>query len=390
MSEGKIMSRKAAVRLLRAYASRAEEGSQLQRDLIIVVGRPVRTPMWRSRVSSRSARCSARPLSEGISHQSLIDAPNGERGPDAVKPANAPSPFKLKTAMVSLASDKTSATMPTVAIIATARDEGPYLLEWIAYHRVLGIRAFLIADNGGADNTSELLQDLHERGIIYRLDWRAEQFMQMQYYHQALAAAKMAQLDGVFLLDIDEFLRPEYGHSVSLIAARWLDDPTIGAVALNWAVYGSSGRVEPGYGLVTERFTRRAEPQFVYNRLSKPFVRVSACDGFLNPHVPALREGRYINTRGEPVTWMEPQYHGVTTSVAWDKIRIDHFQVKSRAECERKKTRGDAFDAGQDYQQYFEQNDRNEVDDPMPETLIERTRQEIVRIMMAPGGYTSR
>lgn len=36
MSEGEIMSRKAAVRLLRAYASRAEEGSPLQRDLIIV------------------------------------------------------------------------------------------------------------------------------------------------------------------------------------------------------------------------------------------------------------------------------------------------------------------------------------------------------------------
>ncbi len=155
----------------------------------------------------------------------------------------------------------------------------------------------------------------------------------------------MAQLDGVFILDLDEFLRPEYGDSVSLIAARWLDDPTIGAVAINWAVYGSSGRDEPGHGLVTERFTRRAEPQFVYNHLSKAFIRVSACDGFLNPHFAVLREGRYINTRGEPVTWMKADFHGLTTTLVWDKIRIDHFQVKSRTECERKKTRGDAFDA---------------------------------------------
>jgi hypothetical protein len=35
MTEREIMSRRAAVGLLRAYASRAEEGSQLQRDLII-------------------------------------------------------------------------------------------------------------------------------------------------------------------------------------------------------------------------------------------------------------------------------------------------------------------------------------------------------------------
>jgi hypothetical protein len=273
--------------------------------------------------------------------------------------------------------------MPKLAIVATARDEGPYLLEWIAYHRMLGIRAFLIADNGGQE-TSELLQDLHARGTIFRFDWRGRQFMQMRYYHQALAAAKTAQLDGVFILDLDEFLRPEYGDSVSLIAARWLDDSTIGAVAINSAIYGSSGREQPGHGLVTERFTRRAEPEFVYNQLSKPFIRVSACDGFLNPHFAVLREGRYINTRGEPVAWMKGDFLGVTTTLVWNKIRIDHFQVKSRAECERKKTRGDAFDAGQNYERYFEQNDRNEVDDPMPEALIERTRQEIVRIMMAP------
>jgi hypothetical protein len=129
---------------------------------------------------------------------------------------------------------------------------------------------------------------------------------------------------------------------------------------------------------------RPALRRFNFTKRTQFFIRVSACDGFLNPNVPILRDGRYINTRGEPVTWMKPQFHGVTTSIAWDEIRIDHFQVKSRVECERKKTRGDAFDADQDYQRYFEQNDRNEVDDPKPETLVERTRQEIVRIMMEP------
>jgi hypothetical protein len=148
--------------------------------------------------------------------------------------------------------------MPKLAIVATVKDEGPYLLEWIAYHRALGIRSFLIADNGGQDNTSEILQDLHEKGIIYRFDWRGHQFMEMQFYHQALAAAKLADVDGVFVIDADEFLRPESGHSIWGLAAHWLLDPTIGAVAINWAVYGSSGRKEPGHGLVTERFTRRA------------------------------------------------------------------------------------------------------------------------------------
>jgi hypothetical protein len=61
---------------------------------------------------------------------------------------------------------------PVLAIAAPVRGEAPYLLEWIAYHRVLGIRAFLLADNGGDDDkaTSKLLQVLHDRQIIFRFD----------------------------------------------------------------------------------------------------------------------------------------------------------------------------------------------------------------------------
>jgi len=32
------------------------------------------------------------------------------------------------------------------------REEAGYLLEWIAYHRVLGVKIFLLADNGGSDS----------------------------------------------------------------------------------------------------------------------------------------------------------------------------------------------------------------------------------------------
>jgi hypothetical protein len=50
---------------------------------------------------------------------------------------------------------------PILAIAAPVRGEAPYLLEWIAYHRVLGIKAFLLGDNTGDDDpTSALLQAL--------------------------------------------------------------------------------------------------------------------------------------------------------------------------------------------------------------------------------------
>ena len=40
---------------------------------------------------------------------------------------------------------------PRLAIGAIVKNEGPYLLEWIAFHRVVGVDRFFIADNASTD-----------------------------------------------------------------------------------------------------------------------------------------------------------------------------------------------------------------------------------------------
>jgi hypothetical protein len=268
--------------------------------------------------------------------------------------------------------------LPRIGIACPVRGEARYLLEWIAYHRALGVRAFLIADNGGPDNTSKVLQDLHARHFIFRFDWRDKTAIQMPFYYQALAAARLGQLDGLFFIDLDEFLRPQTEHSIPAIAEPWLADPTIGAVALNWAVYGSSGRDQPGDGLVIERFTRRAPQNDVCNQSTKAFVRVSMCEGFDNPHGAILRDGRYVNSRGEAITWDQKLFPiGIASEVVWDGLRINHYIIKSRAEFEAKKARGDVLVPTRKWDGYFEQHDRNEVEDPMPRDLIDKTKAEM-------------
>ena len=58
---------------------------------------------------------------------------------------------------------------PRIAIAAVMKQEGDYVLEWVAWHRLLGFE-ILIADNGGSDRQTELLQCLSSHGIITRLD----------------------------------------------------------------------------------------------------------------------------------------------------------------------------------------------------------------------------
>ena len=140
-------------------------------------------------------------------------------------------------------------------------------------------------------------------GIVMRFDWRGQRGFQMAFYAQILQLA-CSGVDGLFLIDADEFLRPA-GTSrlkLSAIVDKWLADPCVGAVALNWAIYGSSNRVAPGEGLVIERFTHRAAQDFQINHHAKALVKPTACAGPADhPHAVALHSGRYIDTRGDDV-----------------------------------------------------------------------------------------
>jgi Glycosyl transferase family 2 len=279
-----------------------------------------------------------------------------------------------------------SAKPPVLVIAAPVKAEAPYLVEWIAYHRAQGIRAFLLADNGGPDDTSELLTKLHDAGLVLRLDWREQKRFQMIFYRQALDVARRLSADGLFFIDLDEFLRPDptHGATVLNIAQHWLADPSIGAVALNWAIYGSSGRTEAGEGLVIERFTRRGPQELAVNHHAKAFVRVADCEGPAdNPHAMVLRSGRYADPNGKDVDWDTSKGFatGITTRVVWDAIRVDHFIVKSRAEFAAKQARGAMLHQERNWDRYFAAYDRNDVEDPVSPEFVARTKEEIAKIL---------
>ena len=169
-------------------------------------------------------------------------------------------------------------------------------------------------------------------------------------------------------------------------------DPEIGAVAINWAVYGSSGHHNAGEGLVIERFTRRAPQDFHINRHVKTFIRPDRCAGVSNnPHSVRLNAGRYIDSAGQDVAWDQTVVpSGISTKVVWRNIRVDHFVTKSLEEFERKRARGSAHSPSTEderrHEDYFRYHDRNDVEDPMPEPLVRRTKIELERLRAKLAG----
>ncbi len=61
-----------------------------------------------------------------------------------------------------------------VAIVTTMKNEGPFILEWIAYHRAIGVQDFLVYTNDCTDGTDDLLRLLAKKdfaiGGIIRTD----------------------------------------------------------------------------------------------------------------------------------------------------------------------------------------------------------------------------
>jgi hypothetical protein len=278
---------------------------------------------------------------------------------------------------------------PRLAVGAIVRDEGPYLLEWIAFHRVLGVEAFFIADNASTDGGTALLAALAATGVVRHLPFpdRPDRRPQLPAYAEILRRHR-GDADWIAFLDADEFLLPAPGAGtlrqvVASLAAR----SEVGAIAVNWALYGSSGHRHADEGLVIERFTRRAARFRFPNRHFKSIVRSAAAVGVgPNPHVfELLPPFRTVHCDGGELS-AHAGLRGLSADVPWRPLRINHYVVKSREEfMTRKRPRGRATTTGQRSPGFFDSHDMNDLPDPPSPALVQATRRERDRLAALVG-----
>lgn len=282
---------------------------------------------------------------------------------------------------------------PTVAIGAIVKNEAPHLLEWIAFHRMLGITEFFIADNESTDGTTELLVRLQSQREVRFIDFpdRPEIRPQLSAYRE-LVKKFGNKADWIAFIDADEFLLPtEDVRNLGQFLKRF--DRHVGAIAVNWAIYGSSFRKEAGDGLVVERFTGRASTGFAENHHYKSILRTSAFRAVgPNPHYFHLRPARrLVHCDGQDLVHHPDRGIGLSSRICWAPFRLNHYVVKSREEFEhQKKYKGSATVARPDKGwSYFDHHDRNEESERMPAWLTEATKIELARLKEKIPGYGS-
>lgn len=190
-------------------------------------------------------------------------------------------------------------SIPT--IVAIMKNEGPYILEWVAYHQAVGITDIIIYDNGSTDGFTELMSRLDAIRAIQHVPWPATSEESPQVSAYADAITRLSPEAWVAFIDADEFIVPVRHESVPEAFAEILSRaPDATACALNWKTFGTSGHKQPDGRLVMERFTRCAEAGRSPNNCVKTFALVGAVER-PDIHICHMKSGSYINEKGNPV-----------------------------------------------------------------------------------------
>lgn len=252
------------------------------------------------------------------------------------------------------------------AIAAIFKNELEYVIEWLAHHRLLGIEKFFIADNQSDDGTSELLQALDYAGFITRIPFPR---IDKNVGPQALAYNYIInnygdEIDLIGFIDADEFLYADGGVDFLDTLAGLCGIDGCSAIGINWAVFGSGGASRKAIGNVTSRFVRRGYQDYFNNYHIKSLVRPKFVEK-MQIHHASLSSGRYVNTKGEFIDFPGSEHVGPKTSnVIWDKIRLNHYVVKSYSELmEKKSNKGSAAGSSSRVkgEEYFKVHDVNDV-----------------------------
>jgi len=266
--------------------------------------------------------------------------------------------------------------MSHASILTMMKDEGPRILEWLAYHRLIGFDTIWVYSNDCRDGSDLMLDRLAMMGLCKHLPNVVPAGKKPQPHALTLGQKNSALLatEWLLVMDADEFLhiRTGAGGLEDLLAAT--PDSTDG-IAINWRMMGSSGIAHWSPDPILPQFTHGAPEHFRkgwgIKTLFKPFEDLKL--GIHRPTVkgagrdPALRarlQGmNWVNGSGVamPPSFMADGWRSSAASVGYGLAELAHFAVQSHEAYLMRGDRGNVnLKAGKYDATYFAMFDRNE------------------------------
>lgn len=282
-----------------------------------------------------------------------------------------------------------------VALVSCMRNEGIHILEWLAYHRVIGFGPVVICTNDCDDGSDALLDRLAAHGETTHLPNPRTPGTPPQASGIARAMAHLAPSPAQWLahLDSDEFLNIAPGAApVQTLTTRAEDAHTI---ALPWRMFGDNGLGSwPGETL--RAFTTcEPAPAIATVKFKSLFrFRAFAAASDHMPTAPVIETPLAVNAGGEPLSSAalhgppRSRYQPVATAIRGGAV-VNHYATRSTDVFLMKNDRGrgmgppsDKYHLGSKWHRIA---NRNEAQDRSILARWPEVATELARLRALPG-----
>lgn len=241
--------------------------------------------------------------------------------------------------------------VPRVLIVVSMKNEGPYLLEWLSWHKAIGVTDFVVFTNHCEDGTDLMLDRLDAIGEVTHLpnpallsDIRAYQPAALTYAHQ-MPLFKRA--DFILSMDADEFVNVRVpGYRLPDLLASV---PAFDALSINELNHGVNGyeRIEDVWLTETRLGHIKESPRKRRAFMGvKTLTRNSGKFERIGNHRPYIAEGADVvwldGSGNQTDRFRDPEKNGSDARGRFDLVSLDHFALRSVDAFLLKHRRGDA------------------------------------------------
>ena len=230
-------------------------------------------------------------------------------------------------------------------LLACARNEGAYLIEWLAYHFAAGFEHAFIYTNDNSDNSSRLLEALASAGVVTLIHNEPTAHYGPQYKAHAHALSLLPQIldyRWCAVLDIDEYFAFDSTlFTTATDVLTWQETQPTDAIALCWQIFAGSRtdswRDEPA---ISRFVMREREPNAHVKSIFKPHLCWHS-----HAHYPYATLGLPLLFRNEAgaihhhpgIRDRYPAYAETPSArIAW----VNHYMLRSAPEALWKLARG--------------------------------------------------
>ncbi|MFP7569480.1 glycosyltransferase family 2 protein [Marivita sp. S2033] len=283
------------------------------------------------------------------------------------------------------------------AIVTTMKNEGPFILEWLAYHRAIGFDDILVYTNDCTDGTDTMLKMLQEKGLVQH---RENPFRDsgLKPQHAALQASEdepvIKTAKWVTCIDVDEFINIKTGDGT--LDALFAAVPDANMIAMTWRLFGNNDVHEFKDQPITEQFLRSA-PEFArkphqawgFKTLFQNIglfkkLGVHRPKG-LNPQL--WEEINWVNGSGQPLPreMYRNGWRSTTETYGYDLVQLNHYAVRSAESFLVKRDRGrvNHVDRDQGLAYWFRMNNNAEEERSI-QNRLGMMKAEMARLLEDP------